>query len=173
MHNIVVENILRFFLLMLIQLLILNNIYLAGNITPVLYVLFILMLPTNLPPVWSLLIAFCSGLCVDISLNLLGFHTAAATLVAFCRIVFADRILTKGEHTVVETPCLFTVVPQQFLFYAFLLLLIYNLTYYTIEAFSFVHYGHLILSALVNTIISWILALLYQVLLLRRKRRAS
>ena len=47
--NLVIRNIARCLLLVLLQVLVLNNIYLGGYITPYLYILFVLMRPTSLP----------------------------------------------------------------------------------------------------------------------------
>lgn len=169
MNNIVIQNIIRFVGLMLLQVLVLNNIYLGQFINPYLYVLFVLMLPTNLMPVWTLLIAFASGLCVDMFSNVLGLHTAACTLVAFCRIVFADKILTRGDDIIIDTPSIYSVAPQQFAFYIFLLLLIYNIAYYMLEAFTFNGWWRLFISALLSTGVVWCLAMLCQLLFMHRK----
>ena len=48
----------RFVLLMALQLLVLNHVYLGGYVMPMLYVLFILMLPTDTGRIPMLLIAF-------------------------------------------------------------------------------------------------------------------
>ena len=46
MNNLIWRNLGRFALLMALQLLVLNYVYLGGYVMPLLYVLFILMLPT-------------------------------------------------------------------------------------------------------------------------------
>ncbi len=103
-NHIVLQNIVRFVLLMLLQILVLNHVYLGGYITPFLYVLFILMLPTGMNRMGLLAVAFLTGLCLDIFSNMMGFHACCCTAVAFCRIAFGDRILTGGEEVVIDTP---------------------------------------------------------------------
>ncbi len=169
MNNIVIQNIVRFVGLMLLQVLVLNNIYLGQFINPYLYVLFVLMLPSSLAPVWMLLIAFVSGLCVDVFSNVLGLHAAACTLVAFFRIVFADKILTRGDDVVIDTPSIYSVAPQQFAFYLFVLLLIYNVAYYLLEDFTFSGWWRLFISALLSTAVVWCLSMLFQVMFMHRK----
>ena len=121
MNRLVWRNIGRFVLLMLLQLLVLNNVYLGGYVMPMLYVLFILMLPTSVGRVPLLLTAFGTGLVVDIMAGALGFHALACTVVAMMRITFADRILTRGENVTIETPSVFSVTPQYFISYLLLL----------------------------------------------------
>ena len=101
----------RFVLLMALQMLVLNHVYLGGYVMPMLYVLFILMLPTDTGRIPMLLIAFGTGLLVDVMNNMLGFHALACTVVAMLRILFADRILTRGEPVTIEKP-VSTVSPR-------------------------------------------------------------
>ena len=82
MNSLVWRNIGRFVLLMLLQLLVLNYVYLGGYIIPMLYVLFLLMLPTSMGRIPMLLVAFGTGLLIDIMSGVLGFHTLACTTVA-------------------------------------------------------------------------------------------
>ena len=171
MNNLIVRNTLRFLLLMLLQVLVLNQVYLGGFINPFLYVLFILMLPTNTNRMLLLLLAFLSGFCVDIFSNILGFHTMAATTVAFCRILFADRILTRGEQIVIETPSIQSTSFQQIAFYFFVLFFIYNFLYFLLEIFSFRDFWDILLSTTLSTLVVWILALLYQTIFLREKKQ--
>ena len=105
----------RFVLLMALQLLVLNHVYLGGYVMPMLYVLFILMLPTDTGRIPMLLIAFGTGLLVDVMNNMLGFHALACTVVAMLRILFADRIRTRGEPVTIQTPSVYSVTPQYFI----------------------------------------------------------
>jgi rod shape-determining protein MreD len=66
MINNIITSILRFVVLILVQVLILNNIHLGGYINPYLYVLFILLLPIETPKWAVLILAFFLGLGVDI-----------------------------------------------------------------------------------------------------------
>ena len=95
MDKLVWHNIGRFVGLLLFQVLVLNNVYLGSYIMPMLYVLPILMLPTGMKRIPLLLIAFGTGLIIDMMNNLLGFHALACTVVAMMRIWFADRIDTR------------------------------------------------------------------------------
>jgi len=55
-----------FVILIVTQLLVFNNIELSGYINPYVYVLFILLLPFDVPRVVLLLSAFLLGLCIDL-----------------------------------------------------------------------------------------------------------
>ena len=169
MNNIVWRNIGRFVLLMLIQLLVLNNVYLGGYVMPMLYVLFILMLPTGMKRIPLLLIAFGTGLVMDVMCNALGFHALACTVVAMLRIWFADRILTRGEPVVISTPSVHSVTPQYFISYLMLMLSAFYLIFYTTELFGSRGFGGVLLATVCSTLVTTILAVLYQLAFTKRK----
>lgn len=169
MNNLVWRNIGRFVLLMLLQLLVLNYVYLGGYVMPMLYVLFILMLPTSMGRVPMLLTAFGTGLLVDVMSCSLGFHALACTMVAMMRITFADRILTRGENIVIETPSIYSVTPQYFITYLMLLTAAFYLVFYTVELFSFRGLGGVLLATVCSTVVTTLLAVIYQWAFVRRK----
>ena len=169
MNNVIWRNVGRFALLMAMQLLVLNYVYLGGYVMPMLYVLFILMLPTNPGRIPMLLIAFGTGLIVDIMAGMLGFHTLACTVLAMMRILFADRILTRGEPVVIQRPSIYSVTPQYFISYLFLMLGAFYLVFYTTEVFGFRGFGSVLLATLCSTIVTSLLAILYQLIFLKKE----
>ncbi len=169
MNNLVWRNIGRFVLLALVQLLVLNNVYLGGYVMPMLYVLFILMLPTSTGRIPMLLIAFGTGLLMDIMAGALGFHALACTVVAMMRILFADRILTRGENVAIANPGIYSVTPQYFISYLMLMLGIFYLLFYLLEIFSFRGFGGVLLATVCSTLVTTLLAVLYQWVFLKRE----
>lgn len=163
------RNIGRFVLLMLFQLLVLNNVYLGGYVLPMLFVLFILMLPTNLKRIPLLLIAFGTGLTADLMSNVLGFHALACTVVAMLRIWFANRILTRGEPVVISTPSVRSVTPQIYVSYLLLMYTAYYLIYFTSELFGSRGFGDMILATLLSSLASTLLTVLYQILFIKKE----
>ena len=158
----------RFVLLLLIQLLVLNHVYLGGYMMPMLYLLAILMLPTDMKRIPLLLIAFGTGLIIDIMNNMLGFHALCCTVVAMMRILFADRILTRGEPVTVSTPSIYSVSPQYFVSYLLILTASFYLVFFTIELFGFRHFGSVLAATLLSTLASALLAVLYQFIFLKK-----
>lgn len=152
----------RFALLMLFQLLVLNYVYLGGYVMPMLYVLFILMLPTSIKRIPLLLIAFGTGFVVDLMSNVLGFHALACTVVAMLRIWFADRILTRNEPIDIATPSIYSVTPQYFIAYLLILFGAFYLVFFTVEVFGFRGFGGVLLATVCSTLVSTLMAVLYQ-----------
>ncbi len=166
--KLIINNILRFILLIALQVLVLNHVYLGIEVSPVVYILFILMLPTNCNKLLMIFLAFLAGLCVDIFSNTLGFHTFAATLIGFLRVTFANRMVNQDDKAV-ETPSLRSVGMKQFSFYTLILTAIYCFTYQMLEAFDFAEILSVLLLTVVNTIITYLLILLLQYLFIRKK----
>jgi len=81
----IIQNIIRFLLLVLFQVLVLNNIEFLGFINPYLYILFILSLPVQTPRWFALLLAFVLGLTIDTFSNTMGMHAFASVLICFLR----------------------------------------------------------------------------------------
>ena len=85
MNNIVTINILRFTILVFVQVLILNNINFLGYINPYVYILFILLYPIKNNRLLFIFISFLLGLFVDFFLDSGGVNAAACVTVAYMR----------------------------------------------------------------------------------------
>lgn len=71
--------------LVLLQVLVLNNVHIAGYATPFLYIYLLLVLPSTTPRIQLMFWAFGLGLAVDILSDTPGMNAAASTLLAFIR----------------------------------------------------------------------------------------
>jgi len=161
-----VQYILKFLLLVLLQVLVLNNIKFLGFINPYLYVLFIITLPINVPRVLLLLIAFLLGLSIDIFSNTLGVHAFSTVFVAFMRDPLI-RLFAPRDNYEFASPSMQTFGINQFTKYAILMVLIHHIVLFTMEAFSFEHVGLLIIRIFLNSIFTLILLLSIERLNLR------
>ena len=171
MTKLVITNILRFVALIVLQVLILNYVYLGGYVIPFIYILAIMMLPTQLGNIPLLLIAFVSGGLIDIFCNIPGFHTFSCTMMAFARILFGNKMLTRDDPTeVVDTPSAHSVPSEVFAVYVLLLALVYSVTYGLLETFSLGNFGMTALSMVINTAVTWILIMLCQLLISPTKK---
>ena len=81
----VLQNIVSFVVLVLVQVLVLNNIHFMGYINPYVYVLFILLLPVRFSRLFTLILAFALGLIIDAFSNTYGIHAFSTVLIAFLR----------------------------------------------------------------------------------------
>lgn len=152
----VLQNIFRFILLVLFQVLVLNNIQFLGYINPYLYILFILSLPVQTPRWFSLVLAFAIGLTIDIFSNTLGTHTFATVLIAFLRNGII-KLFTSIEEGNNPTPSFYTFGVGAYIKYVVIIVFIHHTTLFYLEAFSFAHFwiisSKIVLSSLLTILV--------------------
>ena len=85
MNSIISINILRFFLLVLAQVLIFNHIDFLGYVNPYIYIIFIILFPLNNNRLTLLLASFFIGLTIDTFSDSGGVHAAACVVAAYAR----------------------------------------------------------------------------------------
>ena len=90
----------RFVVLVLIQVLILNNLLLPGVFNPYIYPLFLLLLPIRMPIWLLLLVGFVAGLTIDLFSNTMGMHAAASVLLCFMRPQVLKLIEPSGGYAI-------------------------------------------------------------------------
>jgi len=153
---IVLQNIFRFILLVLFQVLVLNNIQFLGYINPYLYILFVLSLPFQIPRWFLLILAFTLGISIDIFSNTLGMHAFATVFVAY----FRDGIIklfTNIEEGNNPTPSFYTFGVSAYVKYVIVMVLIHHSTLFILEAFSFTHFWILVTKIILSSLITILL----------------
>jgi rod shape-determining protein MreD len=153
---VVLQNIFRFILLVLFQVLVLNNIQFLGYINPYVYILFVLALPVQTPRWFALILAFTLGLTIDAFSNTMGMHAFAAVLVAFLR-NGTIKLFTAIEEGNNPTPSFHTFGVSAYVKYVVLLIFIHHATLFMLEAFSLYHFwlllGKIVLSSFVTVLL--------------------
>lgn len=147
--------ILNFFLLIAVQILVLNNIQLFGLINPYLYILFIITLPMFVSPGFMLLIAFVLGGIIDVFSHSYGIHMAATVLVAFAR-PYVMGLFASREDMEKAAPT-YRNFGVSFLKYASLIVVIHHFVLFSLEAFSFSHFGMVLLKTLCSSLVTMLL----------------
>ncbi|HLP04384.1 MAG TPA: rod shape-determining protein MreD [Paludibacter sp.] len=147
------QNIFRFILLVLAQVLVLNNIQFLGYINPYLYVLFILSLPVLTPRWFALLLAFGLGLTIDAFSNTMGMHAFASVLVAFIRngVIKLFLSLEEGNN---PTPSFHTFGVSAYVKYVILLVFVHHGALFFLEAFSFTHFWFVMAKVLLSSAVT-------------------
>ena len=143
-------NIVRFVVLVVAQILLVNHIRLGGYVHPYIYLIFVMLLPLNTPG-WQLLVAgFGIGLVIDLFMGTLGMHAGATTLMAFCRPAIIRIVSGSQKLEMNREPTINHVGFPWFLRYTICMVIVHNFTYFMLEGFSF----HLVGQALLRILIS-------------------
>lgn len=171
MNNRLILNLLRFIGLLLLQVLVIDNIRLGYYIHPHIYVLFVLLLPFNIPN-WQLLFSgFFMGLAVDLFNGTPGLNAAATVFVAFIRPLVINGMMRRKDINENDEPSLNNMGISRFLVYSFLLLVVHNFVLFMLEAFSFKLIGVVFLQTLLSVFSSLMLILIILLLFKKTKKK--
>lgn len=130
-----------FVLLLLVQALVLNHIHLFDCATPLLYIYIALLFRRNFPHWLTLVCCFTMGLCVDIFSNTPGVAAGAMTLVGLVQ-PYLLKLFLPREAPDDLSPSMQSLGIAKFIWYAIILILIYCLAFFAIEAFTFTNWIH-------------------------------
>ena len=168
MIKLFVRNIIRFTVLVLLQILVLNNIQISGHIVPYFYILFILLMPFETPN-WLLLVtAFALGLSVDLFSNTPGMHAAATVFIAFMRPYVLRISAPRDDYETGSFPRLYYYGFKWFLRYTVILVLAHHFVLFYIEVFRFSEFFSTLLRVLLSSLFSVILIMLSQYFIYRK-----
>lgn len=160
MNNDFFQNIVRFFLLVLMQVIVFNNMHLFGYINPYPYILFIILYPVNSSRYGLLLWSFLLGLTLDTFSDSGGIHTASCLISAYYRHnLFKISFGLSYEYQTIKIQS--SPLKNQIVFIG-LLVLIHHFVLFSLEAFSFKLLG----SALLKVLFSGIFTLIFSVLII-------
>jgi len=161
-------NVFRWIVLLFVQIFLLRNIGFYNLSTTFIYILFILILPFNLPNLALYLFAFITGLTVDAFYDTLGVHTSACVALAFVRILFISVSLNREAIDEPE-PSLGNMGFPWFVLYASLSILIHHLIVFFLEAFKLSEFGYTLGRALLSAVASLFIILLTEFIFHNRK----
>ena len=97
MSSSLIKNIIWFFLLVILQVLIFNNINLFGYTNPLIYIVFVFYYPLQKEKSLFLFLSFLLGLSIDFFSNSGGINAAATLFIAFIRMPLLSSILGKSD----------------------------------------------------------------------------
>ncbi len=164
MNSTLVHHIVRFFIFLLLQVIVLNRIDLnfgSFNYAHIfIYAVPIFLLPLNTPRPLTICLGFFSGLFIDFFFDSPGIHASALTATAFVR-KYILQLLEPIEGYKVDGAINFKNMRMPWLLgYVALLLLFHFSWYFSVEAFSFVYFKEILLRIISSFIVSYILIFL-------------
>lgn len=152
----IVRGLVYFIVFVLIQVLILNNIYYLRIATPFLYLYFLLKLPIGISRSAILLIAFATGLTIDLFSNTPGMHAAACTFVGFFRAGMI-RFLIGKDLLEGAFPSYHVFGVGGFLRYTTLFVFLHQIVLFLVESLTLFDPLFLVIRILSSTLLSVIL----------------
>lgn len=147
---------------MAIQILVLNNIRLGGYINPYIYILFIMLLPFEIPGWILLILGFLTGLTMDAFSGTLGMHSSATLFIAFLRPMVLSNISTHETTDKKGRPTLSMNDIGWFVKYTLIIVVAHHLVLFYLEAFSFTHFFATLLRVILSSLITFFFILISQ-----------
>ncbi|RYG43635.1 MAG: rod shape-determining protein MreD [Chitinophagaceae bacterium] len=157
--RIVIVNVIRWFLMLFVQIFLLKNMGFYDLSTPFIYVLFLLLLPFGLPNILLYLLAFGTGLTLDAFYDTLGVHTTACVVLAFVRTLFISVTVTRESFDEPE-PTLGNMGFKWFVLFALVCILSHHLMVFILEAFKFSEISYTLVRCLLSSLFTFCLILL-------------
>lgn len=156
-NNEILINSVRFIVLVLVQVLILNHINFLGYVNPYLYILFILVYPLTGNRALLIFLAFVLGLTIDMFGDSGGIHAAASVFIAYARsFILKLSFGVSYEYNTIKISK--ANLAQQFS-YVLLMTLMHHLVLFSLEIFNATHILLILKSTLFSGVFTVILVL--------------
>ncbi|MBS4065619.1 MAG: rod shape-determining protein MreD [Chitinophagaceae bacterium] len=164
--------IIRFVLLILVQVFVLNQIPpLHQYFTPLLYYIFILWLPFSIGRTQLLIVSFITGLALDFFTKTPGMHAAACVLVGYIRPFIINIIVPQqGVEFNYREPSAISLGNIQYMIYVVVLTLFHHVMLFSIQAFQFGNIVYLLFKTLGASLISLLLILVVEIIFMRKQK---
>ena len=143
-----------FIVLMLLQVLIFNNIQFSGYVNPYVYILFILLLPVEIPSWILLLFSFITGMLMDFFVGSPGMHTFATVLAGFIRPFVLRAVSPRDGYEPNSAPSMLTYGFIWFLTYSLIIVLVHHTALFYIEVFRLTEFFRTLLRVILSTVFS-------------------
>ena len=164
--NEILINSVRFIILVMFQILILNHINFLGFVNPYIYVLFILLYPINGNQSLLISVSFLLGLCIDIFGDSVGIHAAASVFIAYIRpFILKFSFGVSYEYNMIKIN---KAPPVAKMVYVITMVFLHHFVLFALEIFSLSHIILILKSTLLSGIFS-VLLILCTLLLFSRK----
>ena len=154
----------RFLMLLAVQIVVLNNIQFSGYINPFVYIMFIMMLPVRIPNWLLLIIAFFTGLTIDIFSNTMGMHAAACVFMAYVRPALLRIMAPRDGYEAESFPSAQQLGFTWFLIYAAALTFAHHMVLFYIEVFRFSEFFSTFLRVILSTVATVLFVMISQYL---------
>ena len=163
--------IIRFVVLVLLQVLVINHIRLGGYVHPYIYLIFIMLLPFSTPKWQLLILGFALGLTIDLFTGTPGLHAGATTLMAFCRPSIIKLVSGNQKFENITEPNLGQLGGIWFFRYALCMVLIHHFALFFLESFSFSLMGQVLLRIFLSVPVYIFLIMMILFIFKTEKRR--
>ncbi|RFC54141.1 rod shape-determining protein MreD [Brumimicrobium aurantiacum] len=168
--NSILKNIIRLIIFVLAQGLIFGQLSFGYGIHPMIYPLFILMLPFDTRPVVLMILAFIAGIGIDFFMNTFGLHASASVLIAYLRPAIFRQFAPRDGYDVLKEPIAREWGYPWFIKVSLLTIIVHHLWFFSLEYFKWSSWNDILLNTLSSSLITLIIFILIQVLFFKKSK---
>lgn len=158
-----IKQIIRAVIVVLLQVLLFDHLQIAGWGYPMVYVLFLMNLPVQIPRWAEMLIGASVGLVFDIWNTTLGVNMAACIAFSFLRPIFLRSMIQDIERIKGDV-CSRTIGRLDYVRCLAFLTLIHHLLVFSLEAWSWHNWWIVALQTIISTILTILIIIAYDTL---------
>lgn len=162
--------VLNFFVYIVIQIIVVRNLVLFDVAFCYVYIAFILLLPIELGVMSAMLLAFGSGLLVDVFYNTLGIHAAASVFIMFIRQRWLVFLTPRGGYDIGVAATPQALGLRWFVTYAFPLVLIHHSLIFFIEVATLQLFSYTLAKIFASAIFTLLMIVVIQYILYSSSR---
>jgi len=151
-----------FILLILLQVLLFNNIQFSGYVNPYIYLMFIMLLPVEIPAWLLLLLSFITGGIIDFFSGSPGMHSSATVLAGFVRPYVLRLISPRDGYEPNSDPSMIIYGFRWFLIYCAVIVLVHHTALFYLEVFRFTDFFRTLGRVLLSSVFSITFILLFE-----------
>jgi rod shape-determining protein MreD len=151
-----------FIVLVLLQVLMFNNIQFSGYVNPYIYIMFIMLLPVEIPAWLLLILSFGMGMVIDFYSGSPGMHSSASVLAGFVRPYVLRLISPRDGYEPGAHPSMVTYGFRWFLLYSLIIVLVHHAALFYIEVFRFTDFFRTLLRVLLSSLFTIVFVLIFE-----------
>jgi len=160
----------RFVILLLLQVFVFNYVQWFGFLNPFVFLLFLILLPLEIPKTTQYIIAFVTGFIVDSFLRTYGIQAFACVLMIFLRPYI---ILILNGFKPLETGMQPLPGVKDFIWilvYTLLLVFVHQVTVTALETFQWIQWWRILWSSVLNTLFTTFIILCVEYIFYSNKK---
>lgn len=162
----------RFILLIILQIFLLNNVQFSGMLNPYLYVYFLLVLPVDFSPNAGLLLGFIMGFTIDLFSQTMGMHTIASVFLAYGRPYVLRYMAPRDGYEFTRDVSIRQMGWLWFLTYSGLMVFLHHFVLFFIETFRMSGFWFTLGKAIGSSFLTLLLIVVIQLLFTRNAKAA-
>lgn len=170
MNRISIFQVISFFIFLLYQVLILQNVVMFNTAFCFLYVLYLLLLPVEANPLTLMGIGFIMGFIVDMFYESLGLHAFACVTMMYVRNYWLNSITPQGGYDSSAVPSMALSGVQWFLVYSMPLIFLHHTLLFFIEAGGVGMFWFTLWKVVTSTLFTTLVILITEFLFPSRRR---